>query len=252
MMSEFKQLLLRYELAKIGFPDARYIPEIDKVKVQPDNNRMPEINGEGNIRYGTEYENIALHTLRPLVDNVNEAIAAWEKSRAVPFDDLSKFCIMSEYNNVVLAARDDTVYGRGLHFTTWQYNFERTGFDHGHYTEDYIAAKEDFAVRAGLIPATKILTPEQAQEVKAAIEYRISNDGDITMAAEDMLKTITAKLNDAYPVKTSPVDEDTAKENRAAHGKQEKPSILGQIEEKKNEIQGRSDVKPTKKDNLEH
>lgn len=214
-MSELKRKLLIYELAKIGFRDAQYHPISDRVQVQPDNDRMPKISDIGDINYGTEYNSLAINTLRPLVDRVNEAVAAWERSRTMPFEDLSEFRVLAEYNNIMMAARDDTVYGRGLHFVTWQYNYNRTGLDHGHYTENYNAVKEDFAERSGLIPSVKLFTQEQAAEIKAAIDYRINYDGDITYSTEDALKSIAARLNAAYPEKDANNNEEQAVETQA-------------------------------------
>jgi hypothetical protein len=119
-MSELKQKLLRYELAKTGFPDASYIPESDKIKIQPDNGRMPEISGADEIMYGAEHADLVKDTIKPIVDRVNETVSAWEKSQAAPFENLSQFRVLAEYNNILLDARDDTGRSRGLYFITWQ------------------------------------------------------------------------------------------------------------------------------------
>jgi hypothetical protein len=198
-MSEMKQKLLLHELVKLGFPGAAYMPESGIIMVQPDNDRMPVIYGNGEISYGAEHDGFASNTLKPIVAGVSESADAWDKSRAMPFDELSKFRVLAEYNGIMLAARDDTGYGRGLHFVTWQYNYDRTGLDHGHYTENYNAAKEDFAVRSGLIPDDKLLTPEQVSDIKAAIEYRRENDGDLTYEADYSLHSVLQRLNAAYP-----------------------------------------------------
>ena len=178
-MSELKQKLLQYELKRIGFPDAEYIPAADQIKIQPDNDRMPAINNTGDIHFGSEHHDFVFDTLKPLVDSVNEAAAAWEKSQAMPFENLSQFRVLAEYNNILLAARDDTEYGRGFHYATWQYNYDRTGLDHGHYTDDFNAVKEDFAGRSGLIPKEKIVTREQAAEIVTVIENLMENDYDL-------------------------------------------------------------------------
>ena len=210
-MSELKQKLLQYELKQIGFPNAVYIPESDKIKIQSDNDRLPFINDVGDISYGTEHANFVRNTLRPIVDRVNETVSAWEKSQDMPFDDLKQFRVLAEYNNIMLAARDDTIYGRGLNFVTWQYNHEHTGLDHGHYTEDYIIAKEDFAERSGLIHAGKILTPEQANEIVTVIENLMENDYDLYLTSEkyDVLSKIIENLREAYPQKETVKPEKT-------------------------------------------
>lgn len=210
-MSEIKQGVLKYELAQIGFPDAKYFSEIrkpdgitepDKIRINPNDIRMPEINNAGDIRYGREYDSLAVSTIKPLVDKVNEIVAVWEHSRAIPFENLSQFRVLAEYNNIILAARNDIENGRGLYFTTWQYNFDRTGLDHGHYTEDYVAAKEDFAIRAGLIPATKILAKNQAAEIITVIENLFENDYDLYLTSDKvmLLSEIIENLRCAYPM----------------------------------------------------
>ena len=211
-MSEMKQKLLLYELAQAGFPDAEYIPEFkrldgitmpDKIMIKSDNLSMLEINNAGDILFARKYANLAINIIRPLADKVNEAVAAWEKAIAMPFEGVSQFRIFAEYNNTILAARDDTKYERGLYFVTWEYTRDRTGVAYGHYTEDYNAAKEDFARRSGLMSGLKMFTPEQAEEIISTIEYCIENDNDfyLTIPQEESLKSIAETLRDAYSLK---------------------------------------------------
>ncbi|MDR1704328.1 MAG: hypothetical protein LBS19_06545, partial [Clostridiales bacterium] len=89
--------------------------------------------------------------------------------------------------------------GRGLHFVTWQYNYDRSGMDHGHYTEDYAAAKEDFAVRSGLFPEAKLFMAEQAADIIASVKFRLENDGCLSFPAEERLYALADKLSSAYP-----------------------------------------------------
>ena len=196
-MSELKQRLLIYELAKIGYPDAAYIPESDKVMIQPNKEQMVEIIGADGIRYWPEYRDLAMSEINPIVSKVNEIIAAWENSRPAPFDSVSHFNILVEYNNVVLAARDDGEYGRGLHFVTWRYDLERTELYSGQYTDDYANAKEAFALRSGLIKEEKVITREQAADIKAAIDFSMENGQ--AYAYEARFTKINEKLCDAYP-----------------------------------------------------
>jgi hypothetical protein len=131
-MSDLKQRIYKQELAKIGFPNAEYKQNSGKIKIEPKNDRMPDINNDGDIHYGTEHDQLVKDTIRPVVDRVNEITAAWEHSRPVPMENLSHFHILTEFNNIVLAARDDNKHGRGLHFVVWEYDTDRTGFHTGH------------------------------------------------------------------------------------------------------------------------
>ena len=72
----------------------------------------------------------------------------------------NRFKLLAEFGSAVLCGRDDGP-GRGFTFVSWQYNFDRTGVDLGHYYEDYTSAKEDFALRAGLVQGNLVFTPER-------------------------------------------------------------------------------------------
>jgi hypothetical protein len=114
----------------------------------------------------------------------------------------------------MLAARDDTEIGGGLHFVTWQYDVGYRGLSHGHYTEDFHAALEDFSLRTGLVPEAKILTKEQAADIAAAIDYRIKNDGELTLAQEDALNHTASQLRRAYAAKEEAEPAHSALEDR--------------------------------------
>ena len=179
-MSELKWRLLLLELVKSGYREAWYSDTNGIVYTDPADKRMPKIHDNGDIVYGTEYDHLVVSDIQPIVDKVNEQVAAWEKSQPISFNDTSKFRIIAEYNNVVLAARDDGNIGHGLHFTTWAYNLDRTGFDDGHYTEDYEAAKEDFAVRAGIINRYKMFSETELKLIRQGLVYLGANYPDLT------------------------------------------------------------------------
>ncbi len=197
-MSEFKQKLMLYELSRNGFPNAEYNPASDRINIWPCKAGMPEINGAGEIFYKNEHDTFVENMLRPLVDRVSESVAAWDNSREMSVDGLSRFRLLAEYNNIVLAARDDTEAGCGLHFVTWRYDYDRSGVEHGHYTESYDDAKEDFAARSGLVSEMKLFTPEQVKGITASIEYRIDHDIDLTYTLEDELQYTIARFRHAY------------------------------------------------------
>ncbi len=198
-MPEMMRTLMLHEFAKSGFPQAEYAPESGMIEIPVDGCERPIlITEEGYVRFMPEVSDLA-DEMKPIAEQVREIAAAWEYSRDMPVNGLQEFRLLSEYNGIVLAARDDTEHGRGLHFVTWEYNYERTGMYRGHYTEDYNYAKEDFAVRSGLIPEEKLLTPEQALEVKESIRFRLKNADDITPKAEEILASITGNLHEAYP-----------------------------------------------------
>jgi hypothetical protein len=213
MPEMFRKLLMR-ELLRNDFPHAEYMPETGEIKIPiGDHERPPRINAEGNVLYHQVHSDLVTDILLPIAKRVKEIADAWNHSREMPVDDLPEFRLLSEYNNIVLAARDDTEHGHGLHFVTWKYDYNRTGMYQGHYTEDYSYAKEDFAVRAGLVPKEKLFTPEQAAEVKESLRYRLKNDDDVTLKKEELLLTVIENLNEVY---TAPAAEEKASPEKKA------------------------------------
>ena len=55
---------------------------------------------------------------------------------------------LAEFNGTVLAGR---LTEKGAKFVTWDWDFNHTGLNHGHYYEgDYVGAKRDFAIHETL------------------------------------------------------------------------------------------------------
>lgn len=82
-----------------------------------------------------------------------------------------KFYLLADFGGAVLAGRE-LENGLGYQFVTWIWDHNRMGVSHGHYYQgDYQGAKEDFAVRSGLISNAQLFTPEQLTELYRASEY---------------------------------------------------------------------------------
>jgi hypothetical protein len=194
-MPELKILLYRHELEKIGFNDMEYRAVSGQIKIQGNNNRMPLINNEGDISYGYEYGSLVAEKIVPLVSRVNEMFAAWENSRPMPFENLSQYRILSEFGTAVFAACDDTKTGRGLSFGVWTYSDESV--KNGHYTDDYSDAKEHFALRSGLVAREKVITKEQAVDIKKAVDFSLDNCQSLSYAKK--FTDINTQLSRVYP-----------------------------------------------------
>ena len=53
-------------------------------------------------------------------------------------------------------------------FTTWSY--ANNSLYHGHYFTDYEKAKEDFAVRSGLLQSTKLFTDKEMMQIYRCVD----------------------------------------------------------------------------------
>ena len=94
---------------------------------------------------------------------VQEYMTLMEQAPPLKAQGLSgDFRVLADFNGTVLAGHP-TQYG--VHFITWDWNFDRTGLNYGRYfQENYLGAKQDFATRSGLISKQQIFNEAQLTE----------------------------------------------------------------------------------------
>ena len=63
---------------------------------------------------------------------------------------------------------------------TWEWDFDRQGVHAGHYfMENYEAAKQDFAVRAGLVERQRLFSDEQLAVIRNACAFALEDDATL-------------------------------------------------------------------------
>ena len=102
--------------------------------------------------------------------------------------DYRQFC---EHDGIVLAGHS-TRYGS--EFVTWEWINDHRSLWQGHYFTDYPAAKEDFALRSGLIPSERLLTDEQLTEVYCAVRERLDSDQPCSDHRREILESIQERI----------------------------------------------------------
>ena len=129
---------------------------------------------------------------------VREYMTAMEQApplHAVSLDEQYK--LLADFGGYVLAGQETT---HGMKFITWSWDYDRTGVTIGHYFyDDYQAAKEDFAVRSGLVQKEALFTPEQLTAVYACIEDVVSLDSTLTYEQEKTLEKVQEKISALFP-----------------------------------------------------
>lgn len=80
-----------------------------------------------------------------------------------------QYRVLADFGNTVLAGS----YGKyGVEFVTWDWDHDRKGVSQGHYFDgDYQRAKQDFAIRSGLVPKDRLFSDEQLATI-----YRCCTD----------------------------------------------------------------------------
>lgn len=112
------------------------------------------------------------HQVAVVADEVYEYVEAVQSAPILYTSGLdSKFHLLADFGGAVLAGQE-LENGLGYQFVTWVWAYERQGVCHGHYYEgDFQSAKQDFAVRSGLISKAQLFSPEELTELYRATNF---------------------------------------------------------------------------------
>lgn len=104
---------------------------------------------------------------------------------------------LAEFNGTVLAGHPTK---HGVHFVTWDWNYDRTALNYGHYfQEHYDEAKRDFAVRSGLIDKKQLFDRQQLTEIYRCCTEALDSGVATTVEQEACIKRIQEQIADGMP-----------------------------------------------------
>lgn len=107
------------------------------------------------------------------------------------------FRVLGDFNGTVLAGHQTKF---GIHFVTWDRDFRWTGLNYGHYfQENYLAAKQDFAIRSGLVPQHQVFNQEQLTEVFRCCTVTLDADLNLTPQQEACIRDIQEQIESGIP-----------------------------------------------------
>ena len=110
-----------------------------------------------------------------------------------------KFHLLADFGGAVLAGRE-LGNGWGYQFVTWIWDHDRTGVSHGHYyEEDFQGAKQDFAVRSGLISKAQLYLPEELTQLYRATDYLLDEGPEPEDGQLKALQTSRTKIEYTVP-----------------------------------------------------
>ena len=112
------------------------------------------------------------HQVAVVADEVYEYVEAMQGTPILHATGLNEeFHLLADFGGAVLAGRERE-NGQRYQFVTWTWDYGRRGVSHGHYYEgDFQSAKQDFAVRSGLISKAQLFPPEQLTELYRATDF---------------------------------------------------------------------------------
>ena len=195
-LQEVERKLLRKEL------DARLL-EDGLVYVRWNEKPLCSVDRDGIVRFrpaditGPEVDR-QLRTVIQTAGHVKEYMRVFERApvlKAVGLDDTHK--VLADFGDAVLAGQ---LGKKGARFVTWEWDFDRQGVHTGHYfMENYEAAKQDFAVRAGLVNEQRLFSDEQIAVIKNACEFALEDDATLSYAEEKQLHNVQEQIGQLLP-----------------------------------------------------
>ena len=103
--------------------------------------------------------------------------------------------VLADFNGTVLAGVQSKY---GVHFVTWDWAYGHTGVCHGHYfMENYAGAKQNFAIRSGLIQKEQLFSPEQLTEIYHCCADSV--DGDFFELTGEQVLTLCIQPRNGSP-----------------------------------------------------
>ena len=198
-LREVEQQLLRKEL------DAKLL-EDGLIHVRWNKQPLCSVDRDGIVRFrpaditGPEVDR-QLRTVIQTAGHVKEYMRIFERApalKAIVLEDTFK--VLADFGDAVLAGQ---LGKKGARFVTWEWDFDRQGVHAGHYfMENYEAAKQDFAVRAGLVERQRLFSDEQLAVIRNACAFALEDDATLSYAEEKQLQSVQEQIELLLPQQT--------------------------------------------------
>ena len=161
----FGELARRFQREQIEFS----LPENNCLPILMNGQEVGAVIPDGAMRIpkafvdDTEVSDLCQRT-GEIAAEVREYMKLLEDAPSLKASSLSEpYKLLADFNGYVLGGMESK---HGVQFTTWQWTYDNDGLTLGHYFgNDYAAAKQDFALRSGLVLEEKRFTPEQLIEI---------------------------------------------------------------------------------------
>lgn len=195
----FSELSLR--LSKEGY--TVHIGETDCLSADWQGLPLCRITADGGVRYwqedvATPERERACERVTDLACTVREYMTLLEQAPPLQAQSLTgDYRLLADFNGTVLAAHPTRL---GVHFVTWDWSCDRTGLNQGHYFQDnYTGAKQDFAIRAGLVSKQLIFNEAQLTEIYRCCTDTLDAGVDLTVDQEQCIKSVQEQILRGMP-----------------------------------------------------
>ena len=195
---------LRTALHREGFTPQ---PEQDELlPVEWDGLPLCRITADGGVRYwqedvATPERERACERATDLARTVREYMTLLENAPPLKADGLADgYRVLAEFNGTVLAGTETLL---GAQFVTWARDYDRSGVNNGHYyMEDYQGAREDFALRSGLVARERVFDREQLEGLRQAVQGFLYGEGPASYQQEFQCRRLLDQITAQLPERT--------------------------------------------------
>jgi len=195
----FGELARRFQREQIEFS----LPENNCLPILMNGQEVGAVIPDGAMRIpkafvdDTEVSDLCQRT-GEIAAEVREYMKLLEDAPSLKASSLSEpYKLLADFNGYVLGGMESK---HGVQFTTWQWTYDNDGLTLGHYFgNDYAAAKQDFALRSGLVLEEKRFTPEQLIEIYRCCADTMTSGIPLTFEQEKRIDEIQTQIIEMVP-----------------------------------------------------
>ncbi len=166
--------------------------------VSVDDGAEAKIYDNGTIAALTENVGDEYHDILQAARNIYEYCSVYEKAAPLKAERLSEnYRCLAEFNGTVLAAKYSE--HNEFEFVTWDRTYDGMGVCQGNYHSDYFAAKEDFAVRSGLVEKERLFSDDELLKLNCCVDFTLENGEYLDYDEEQALTRLKEKIEEIAP-----------------------------------------------------
>ena len=138
------------------------------------------------------------HQAWAIAEEVREYMELMRSAPTLKADGLNNpYKKLVDFNGYALGGMESKY---GVQFTTWQWTYEKTGLTLGHYfNNNFKDAKQDFAIRSGLINKLRIFSEEQLTEMYRCAADTLETNKTLTYEREKSIESVRKQIEDLLP-----------------------------------------------------
>ncbi len=202
----FKLRMMGYGATSVNTSGKEGNWDTEKICVTKDGRDLCDINCiEGTITYHNASDQEEIYLIRNLINDLQEQERIFARADPMQVEELKHYKVLAEYNNVILAACESESVNSSMYrvniyqYVTWEKDNVGLGVHSGNYFSDnYTGAKENFAVRSGILRKSKLLSETEMMAIYSGIvkleDIENTNDGNYKI-----FKQIKEKIQDIIP-----------------------------------------------------